>query len=269
MILPKAEIQSREAVSAAVSPAKTGKVSSAIVTVVSTNEVIYKKPVWMRDWTGEASVGLDYENGAKDHRLYYVRGKVTYARPYASDTNEFFRNILIYDDNYGKSAGTVSDDRMLGSCKTDADLSEKTYLYNFGAAGYDNVRMIDLHFEDGPGGGYHWIKKPDLSVNLELGASYFVDEHSDNTKTENFFYRVGQNLTKKINDHVKFTEKFEYLPQYGYIDQYQLRTESTLACSLFWNLALNLTLADLYDTKPAAQVPNNDFQLRSSLSVKF
>lgn len=266
-LIPKLQIESREILPVANPLAPVKKLITDAL--VSTNVVALSTPEWLRQWSGEVALGLDYERGATDHQTYYLRGKLAYAHPYKSNTNEYFRNVLLIDDNYGKTAGTVSDDRLLGSCKTDADLSERFYLYNFGSAGYDKVRLIDLHFEDGPGLGYHWFKTKSFFLNLELGASYLSEVHSDHTKTEDFFYRFGENFAWKINNHVTWTEKLEYLPQEGYLNQFRLRAESTLTCALFLNLALNLTVADLYDTKPAAAVPNNDFQLRTSLSFKF
>ena len=44
---------------------------------------------------------------------------------------------------------------------------------------------------------------------------------------------------------------------------------TNLSYSLLANLALNFTVLDLYDTEPAAGVPRNELQFRSSLGVKF
>jgi hypothetical protein len=223
---------------------------------------------WRR-WSGEAAVGLDIERGATDHQLYYTKGKLTYAQAYESDPKEFFRNFLNYDFAYGKTDGTTSDDRLNGSSKLDFDLTRRYYLYNLGGAGFDKVRLIDLQYEEGPGLGYRWINQSNFAVNLEGGANYQVQERTDDTRTESFYYRVGQDLTWKIKKDMMLTEKFEYFQRATYAQQFRMRFESTLSYALFLHFALNFTVIDFYDTQPTATVPNNDFQFRSALSAKF
>jgi hypothetical protein len=224
---------------------------------------------WWKRWKGDIAIGTDIEHGATDHQLNYGRATLTYSQPYKSDPKEFFHNIFTYDAEYGKTDGTVSDNRMGGSSKTDFDLSRQFYVYNLGAAGYDRIRLIDLHYEDGPGMGYHWFNATNFALNLELGANYQADDYSNNTRVRNAYYRFGQNLTFKINKQLSLTEKYEYFPQADSPDQFRMRFESSLNYALILNFSLNLSLVDLYDTQPAATVPNNDFQLRTSLGVKF
>jgi hypothetical protein len=239
-----------------------------LVAVVKAVPLTNTNTFWHR-WSGEAAVGLDLERGATDHNLYYARAKLNYAQPYVSDPKEFFRNMINYDLAYGKTDGTTSDDRMNFSDKTDFDLSRKYYLYNLGAVGYDKVRLIDLQYEEGPGLGYHWITKSNFLVNLELGADYQVQDRTDDTRTESAYYRLGQDLTWKIKKDMTLTEKFEYFQRAEYAEQFRMRFESNLSYSLLLHFALNFTVVDLYDTQPAATIPNNDFQFRTSLSAKF
>jgi putative salt-induced outer membrane protein YdiY len=225
--------------------------------------------VWLKRWKGEASVGTDLERGAVDHQLYYGRAKLTYSQAYESDPKQFFRNILTYDLEYGKTDGTVSDNRMTGSSKTDFDLTQKIYVYNLGLVSHDVVNLINIHYEDGPGAGYHWINKTNLTLNLELGANYQVEKRLDNTRTESAYFRLAQDMGWKLNKQVNFTEKIEFFPRVDYVTQFRGRFESNLSYALSLWLSLNFTVIDQYDTRPALTVPNNDLQLRTSLGVKF
>jgi hypothetical protein len=224
--------------------------------------------IWA-NWVGEASVGANFENGAKNHHDYYGHLKLTYSHPYHRDNKEFFRNIFGYDIQNGKTLSTLSDDRMNGSSKTDVDLTRKYYAYNLGSAGYDKVRLINARYEDGPGFGYHWITRDIFQANLEFGANYQVEERADYTRDESFFLRFGEETTWKLNQQMKFTEKAEYFQRSGFATQFRVRFESTLSYALILNLSLNFTAADIYDSNPAQTVPDNDFQLRTSLGVKF
>jgi hypothetical protein len=284
--IPVAQITGREIVPPATN-AVANSATNLPIKVVSGQELfgVQKKAVvlvdtnsWWRRWKGEASVGANLERGAADSELFYAKATLTYAQPYKSDPKEFFRNILTYDTAYGKtgpppgttnSPSVVSDNRMGGSSKTDFDLSRKWYIYNLGAAFYDHVRLINRHYEDGPGIGYHWFTGSNFVVNLELGANYQVEDRADGTRTENFYTRVGQDLTWKINKQMNLTEKAEYFQQADYATQYRAQFESTLSYALLLNVSLNLSVIDLYDTRPTAGVPDNDLQLRTSVGVKF
>ncbi|HWF18195.1 MAG TPA: DUF481 domain-containing protein [Verrucomicrobiae bacterium] len=281
LTVPLAQIERRESLPIAIASggtnATTNLTSTNLLTstnrLLGTNVLAGKLPVntntFWRRWSGTAAVGMDLEKGAANHELYYGKANLTYAQPYESDPKEFFRNILTYDAAYGKTSGVLSDNRMGGSSKTDFDLSRRIYVYNLGAAFYDEIQKINLHYEDGPGLGYHWFNHTNLAVNLELGANYQVEDRVGGTNTYSAYYRIGQDLTWKMNKQFSLTEKFEYFPRATAPSQYRMRFESTLTYALLLHLSYNLTVADYYDTQPTLGVPNNDLQIRTSLGVKF
>ncbi len=218
---------------------------------------------------GELALGADFESGAKSHRDYNAHAQLVYAHPYRRDPREFFRTVATYDVRYGAAPTTLTENRMYGSSKTDLDMTRRYYAYNLGGAGFDEVRLIKIRYEDGPGFGYHWITRTNIQANLELGANYQVEERTDASRDESFFLRLGQDVNWKLTPQMTLTERFEYFPKEGQTTQFRLRFESTLSYALILNLSLNVTVADIYDTNPAQTVPENDFQLRSSLGMKF
>jgi hypothetical protein len=227
------------------------------------------KPSWFKRWKGEASVGADLLYGATDRQLYHGHLGLTYSQPYEHNPQKFFRNILTYNAEYGKTDGVLSANRMEGSSKTDFDVGKKTYIYNLAGTGYDEIRKIGIRYEEGPGMGYHLFTLTNYVMNVELGANYQAEYRTDNTKNENFYLRLAEDITWKINKQTTLVEKFEFFPQMVNINQYRARFESTLSHSLLANVTLNLTLVDLYDTHPARGVTRNEVQVRSSLGVKF
>lgn len=279
LVVPVAKIERREIVAHAASSqsALAASTNAASTNASATNLLAHARfgrPLlstnsWWSRWKGEASVGADVERGQTDHQLYYGKANLTYAQPYADDPKQFFKNIVNYDAAYGRADGVLSDNRMGGSVKSDFDLTRQYYVYNLGAAFYDELREIDLHYEDGPGAGYHWIKLTNFTANLELGGNYQVEDRSDNTRTENFYTRFGQDISWKLNKQMTLTEKAEYFVPTDYLSQFRFRLESTLSYALIYNFNLNFSVVDVYDTQPAATVPNNDIQLRTSLGVKF
>jgi hypothetical protein len=228
------------------------------------------KPPKPKQWKIEARVGADFLFGAKDQQIYYGRFKLSYDHPYEANPKQFFRNILDYSVDYGRTEGVLSANRMNASDKTDFDVgTRKFYVYNLAAIGYDEIRRIDKQWEAGPGLGYHLLTQPTLVANLEAGLNYWAQYRSDNTKTEKLYFRFAEDSTWKLHKRLTFTEKFEFFPRVEDLDQYRFRFESTLSYAVWQNVSLNVTLLDLYDTSPAKTVPNNDLQIRSSLGITF
>ncbi|MDB6068214.1 MAG: hypothetical protein JWR26_4422 [Pedosphaera sp.] len=267
--VPLSQIERRET-----PPAATTAVTNAVVAETKPGKVILPAATltnspWYKQWKGDASIGTDILRGATTRELYYARLNATYSHAYASDPKQFFRNIFCYSAEYGKTDGVLSADDMGGTSKTDLDVSRKVYFYNLGGAGYDQIRKIDLHFEDGPGAGYHIFTGTNFVLNGELGGNYQVEDRSDNTRTENFYYRLGEDFSWKPSKLMTLTEKFEFLPRAESLKQFRSRFESNLSYALMLNFSLNLTLIDLYDTRPASGVPPNELQFRTSLGIKF
>ncbi len=223
---------------------------------------------WYKHWKGEILVGTSFIRGATDSELYYGKATFTYSHPYLADPKQFFRNIFTFVGDYGKTAGVLSANDGSATSKTDFDLSQRTYVYNLAAVGYDKIRLIDLHYEEGPGVGYHLFRETNFVGNLEAGVNYQVDDRSDDTRVDNVYYRLAEDITWKINKRMTLVEKYEFYPRYD-AREYRWRFESTLSYALLTNISFNLGLVDLYDSAPAVSVPNNEFEFRSSLGVKF
>lgn len=271
LVVPVSQIERRETLAADVKSTTTTSDAAPgkQVTVARAAKPPAATP-WYKHWKGDLSVGMDLERGGTtDRELYYGKLNLTYSHPYARDPKQFFRNIFAYSAEYGKTDGTLSANDMGGSSKTDFDFSRKVYIYNLGAASYDVIRRIDLHYEEGPGVGYHLFTGTNFIVNTELGFNYQTEYRSDNTSTHSVYYRLAEDLAWKLNKQMNLTEKYEFFPRANNLGQYRFRFESTLGYALMLNFSLNVSVIDLYDTQPAGGVPPNDFQLRTSLGVKF
>jgi len=222
-----------------------------------------------RYWKVNFDLGLNLIYGAKDSQLYYGTFQLTYARPYAANPKKYFRNILGYAVNYGETDGTESANNMGGTIKTDWDVGERTYLYNAGAVGYDEVRKIDLSYSIGPGVGYHLFTQPRWVMNLESGLNYHVEKRSVGADQESVYLRLADDLTWKMSEHVTFTQKYEFYQNLEQFDQFRFQLNATLSYALWQGISLNLSALDLYDSNPAPGVERNELQLRTTVGIAF
>lgn len=274
--VPVSEIDRREFGIKIVSRAPGANTNNLTASALTkTKTVVEPKP---KNWKIEARAGADFLSGPKNQQIYYGRLKYSYTHPYLLNPLHSFRNVLDYSVDYGltqpsdASAGTksiLSANRMYASDKTDFDFGKgKWFVYDLAGAGYDEVRKIDVQYEIGPGLGYHFITRPTLQFNSEVGIDYQEQYRSDNTTTKNMYFRVSQDSNWKINHDLTFSERFAFLPRADSTD-FRARAESTLSYALWRNVSLHLSLLDLYDTKPAQNVANNDLQVHTSIGVTF
>jgi Protein of unknown function, DUF481 len=268
--IPLAEISKREAQQIANPPLPAPSVAGQ-TTSVSTNAISSAKPATppKGKWNGEARIGTDLIYGTKNQQDYAGHLGLTYLLPYQSDPKKFFRDDIIADAEYQETEGIESANHAMGSNKTAFDIGKRLYAYNFAGLGYDDVRKIDFQYEIGLGVGDHLVTTTNFVLNIETGLNYTAQYRKDTGNLETFYLRLAENLTWKILEKLTLTENLGFFPQATDPGEYHARFESNLGYAFWKSLSLNLTAIDLYDTQAAPGVDRNEFELRSSLGVKF
>ena len=278
--VPLAEIERREIIAAGTNHLASTNALAKLKAQVTPAA----PPQLFKYWKGEAEVGLDLVYSTANQQTYHGRFKLSYEHPYTSNPKNFFRNTLDYNVQYGKTEQSVNNtnpppphtlrqtatsaDQMGASDKTSADFDRHWYAYNLAGIGFDRIRNIDLHIEEGPGLGYHLFTRTNFLMNVESGANYQVQDDSDNTTTRDFFFRLAEDVAWKIDSRTTLSEKAEFFPRVDF-SQYRLRAETTLSYNLWRYIYLNMTLRDSFDTKPAAGAKSNELEVHSALGVKF
>lgn len=288
LAVPAEQIQSRETNAAAAVMAKGGRAQAPGTNNASTTNGGYRvgplivggmsplpPPLPSKRWSGELRVGASFLYGANNQQVYSGRMKLAYERPYASNHKEYFRNTLDFSLDYGWLAvsnqpSTLTADQMDISDKTTADIGKRYYVYDLAGAGYDTIREISLREEIGPGLGYHLFTQTNFIVNVETGMDYQGQYYTDPAQTSQryIYYRFGQEINWSLGPQWSLLEKAEYFPRTD-ASQYHARFETTLSYLLWKYFTFNITALDIYDSLPAAGVPQNDLQIRSSFGFKF
>jgi len=222
------------------------------------------KPKPPKHWVLDAQLGVDLQYNQTERQLYYGRAKWTYgiAR---------FRSIVDYLANYGKNDGLLAANDMTGSVRLeqDVDKSRRLFLFNASGVGYNEIRKIDLSYDDSFGLGYKLVTRTNLTLNTDLGVNYQKQHLSDGTSKDYGAVRLGELMSWKISKRWLVDEKLEFYPRFTDPGEYRMRFESTLRYLLSDHLNLNFTAIDQYDTLPAPGVTRNDLLLRATLGIKF
>jgi opacity protein-like surface antigen len=209
-------------------------------------------------------VGVDLQYNQSHRQLFYGTGKWTYGK-------ERFRSIIDYLANYGKTDGVLAANDMTGSVRVelDVDPSRRLFLFNAVGSGYNEIRKIDVSYDDSFGVGYKLVTRTNLTVSTDFGVNYQKQYFSDGTSKDYGALRLGELMSWKISRKWFLDGKFEFYPRVTALGEYRMRFESTLRYLLSDNLNLNFTAIDQYDTQPAGGVTKNDLLLRATLGVKF
>jgi hypothetical protein len=213
-------------------------------------------------WNSELQIGLNLRYNNSESQEYLLVAKTTYAKTP-------FRHIFDYNFTYGRTEGIVSANRMAGTEKTEFDLNPRWYLFNQAGAGYDEIRKINLQYEESPGIGYVLLTNANLILKSEVGFTFQQQFQKEQETQTTYSARFGELFTWRIWDKLLAEGRFEFFPNLADFGQYRIRFESTVKYPLTKSLSLNLIFIDLYDTLSARDVSNNDVQIRSSLGVKF
>ncbi|MDB6057343.1 MAG: hypothetical protein JWO95_1187, partial [Verrucomicrobiales bacterium] len=217
-------------------------------------------------WHYEAQVGINLQYNKIESQLYYGAFKAIY-------TGELWRNIAEFRINYGKADDTLSANNAISTWRVEHDVnkSKRIFLFNAVGAGYDEVQKIHFTYDESAGAGYKMVERPNLMLTVDSGANYQKQYFYEHVQKDYFSLRLAEMLSWKINPRLTFDEKIEFYPRITSWFNYRVRAEANLAYKLnaTGNLFLNLGIADVYDTQPAASVSENDLQVRSSLGLKF
>jgi putative salt-induced outer membrane protein len=219
-------------------------------------------PAGPKRWSGEILSGVDLGYGAKTRQNFSGRFKLNF-------TDKRLRNAFDSLFSYGETDAELSANRFDATDKVDYDLDKRHYVYALSGAGFDEIRKIDYYLQAGTGLGRRLVNRTNFVLNAEVGGSYQLQNFQDGKDSDLFYYRLAEELKWSISSKVTFDEKLEYTPQWNDPGEFKIRGEINLRYWLLNNLSLNLTVIDLYDTRVATGVDENDLQIRSSVGVKF
>jgi len=226
--------------------------------------VVKSKPP--KKWNVEMMAGADLQYNQKDYENYNGSFKFNYNGPY-------FRDIVSYNAYYGRTEKVVSMNKMDGSWRIEHDITKnhRTYVFNSIGGGFDEVRMIDIDFQNSTGIGYKFVQGSTFTMNGEFGGNYEEQYFSDQTRKDYLSLRVAENASWAISKKITLGEKVEWYPRLTSLGNYVVHIEGSANLKLneSGSLFLNTSIIDVYDTRPAKSVVPNDFQLRSSVGFKF
>jgi hypothetical protein len=225
-------------------------------------------PEWLApyttNWHGSVQLGMDLGFGTADQQTFY-------GNAYANHAYDRVRNNAEYHVAYGTLNGRESANRMNGRIKTDYDLGTKrrTYAYQTGGVGYDEIRRVDMEFDEGVGLGYKILQRPQFNLNGELGGQYQNINFLTAQDRSYLSFRVAESLTWQVSPKLQVAQRLTFLPNVEELSDYRVRLELSASYPLFKRVTLSFNAIELFDSAPPAGVDKNDLTVQSTIGLNF
>lgn len=225
-------------------------------------------PGWMvpytTNWHGSVQLGMDLGFGTADRKTFY-------GNAYANHAYNRVRNNAEYHVAYGTLNGRESANRMNGRIKTDYDFGTKrrTYAYHTGGVGYDEIRRVELEFDEGVGMGYKIFQRPKFNLNGEIGGQYQNINFLTAQDRSYLSIRAAENLTWQVSPKLQLTQRLTFLPNVEQLSDYRVRFELSASYPLFKRVTISFNAIEMFDSAPPPRVDKNDLTVQSTIGLNF
>jgi putative salt-induced outer membrane protein len=212
-------------------------------------------------WKSSITLGLTAIAGNSDSVLFTGKFQIHKKTPW----NEW---ILGGDAAYGETDSTENNETLHGFGQYNHLFNERWYGYARAAALHDGIADVKYRLTFSPGVGYYFLKKARTTLAGELGPG-LLDEKLDDEYHLYPTLRLAENFEHKFNDHARFWQKVEFLPEMDKPDNFLVNAEIGVETALTQKLSLQVYVQDNFANKPAPGREDNDVKLVSGLAFKF
>lgn len=230
--------------------------------VIDRNRIEAINPPEKKKWAGSITLSANHQSGNTDRT-----GASAAATVERKTDNDRFSLRFLY--NYAEEDGEISARNTYGALKYDYFFTRQIY-------GLLSVELLSDKFKDlnlrtivGPGIGYQLWDKPEKSLGLEAGVSYFSEDRIENEDDQWVTGRLAGNLKWKIFGPLTFTDYLLIYPSFEDFGEYQLRNEASLVSPLVYGWSLKLTNILEHDSEAPADVEKDDIYWLLGLDYSF
>jgi len=216
-------------------------------------------------WSGAVNFGLTAASG--NSRSY--SGNFSAESLYKKAPSELRAAASVV---YGRSDGSISTSKAMGTAHYSYLFTDRVSGYVAGGVERDGLADLNLRVTVGPGGGYYFVKRPDLSLLGELGINYFSDKYL-NLSTQNYTtLRVAERGEWTISDTAKLWEAVNFFPALNNMAtnfHYLVKAEAGLETTITTRTTMRFVVQDSYNSTPAPNRRPNDTTYLASIGYKF
>ena len=228
-------------------------------------------------WKHSVSVGVTLTRGNSQTALFtadFLATKKTLVNEYSLGLAGAYGN--------NNSTETINNYKVFG--QWNHLFSERLYSYVRASGLRDVIQNIDYRLNVGPGAGYYFIKDSMTYLAGEAGVGFEAQRFNSlhvpagpppgytvtPAKEETFAtIRLADRFEHKFNDHARFWQSAEFLPQVDKFDNFVVNFEAGVETSVTKSFTLKTYVIDSYQNRPSAGKLKNDVQIVAAVGYKF
>ena len=210
-------------------------------------------------WKGSAQLGGYITTGNSD--TAGVTGALDLSREGLK-----WRHKIRGQFDYQESLGIATRKHYLAAYEPNRKISDRAYVY--GSLQYESDRFLgyDDRFSTSVGYGYTAIKRPKMTLDLELGPAYRATSFTDDTVEHSIAARGNLDFAWKLTPGLSFTQAAS-----AYVERYNstLSGTSALNAKLLGPLSAQLSYNVQYESMPPLGSKTTDTTGRAALVYSF
>jgi putative salt-induced outer membrane protein len=212
-------------------------------------------------WESSIAFGLTLTSGNSDTLL----ANTTFNTHRRNPTNEWFFGA---EAAYGENNTVKNAETLHGFGQYNHLFSERWFGYLRTDGLHDGIADVVYRVTLSPGVGYYFIKTKATTFAGEVGPSVVL-EKLDGERSIYLTPRFAEHFEHKMDDHTRFWENVEFLPEADNPDNFLINAEMGVEAALTRRLSLRTVIQDSYANIPAPGRKDNDLKLISGLAYKF
>ncbi|MET4895913.1 DUF481 domain-containing protein [Sphingomonadaceae bacterium jetA1] len=177
-----------------------------------------------------------------------------------------WRHKLHFQGDYQESLNVTNREHFVASYEPNYKISANSYIY--GAAQYESDRFLGYfnRYSASAGAGYSAIRKPTMTLDIELGPAFRQTEFTDARIESALAARGNLNFVWKLTPAISLSQTGSaYLQRFNST----VSTNSALNAKVFGPLSASLSYNVQYESEPPAGRRTTDTISRASVVYSF
>lgn len=213
-------------------------------------------------WSGAIDAGYSIARGNSRLEDIFLQGELLYER-------EDFSNEMLAEYRYAREDGDTTQDRGNLGNQMNWDVSERTFVWNFSRIGYDRPSSIRVYFQQGLGLGYHFYQEEDLSLIGEAGPAFRYEDRLEGEDVRAPSLRLSEKYRHQITETLQLRQSLSVFPDLEDTGEFLAEARAEFRVRIYENLNMKFILSDRYDSDPAPDTEENDFEAITTFGYQF
>ncbi len=217
-------------------------------------------------WSGTVDVGFSLTSGNSDTRTFSAAMRATRKRP--KNTIRTYANAVQVRDT-SSDESRIRAQSMWAGVKYESDINKKLFAYASTDLEYNKPQELNIRAVIGGGLGYRALRNERIQFDVSAGFTNNYENFSTGLKRNSAEASIGEDFKIRINERVRFTERFVFYPNLTNFGEARALLDASLETDINSWLGWQLSIGNRFNSQPVNQTETNDFILSTGLRFSF